>query len=414
MKTLLGGMNRTEYNNSLSDTWWNSSLSHLSESNSVLNTTEFSTGDKNQLLVYDFLIPVLGVVIIVINSVVVISSGLALKKGMNPKATYMFLGNLALSDVLIGITVLVGQFYPDSLRSHTSCLLLLGIIITVTLASSWSIALIGIDRFVFIVYGLYYNIWMTTKRAKIMIGVLWIKCFLVGFSPAMGWSYPGDGSKCWYILVVKPANLIFTVIIGIFLPLGFVAVLYIFILFKALHQADVRKSVTVETPRENIEIPEIRDQQNVSSVTSEDNIRRQKLAVGKQDSTRKTQKKWKALKVVLFTLSAFIVSWFPYFIASFIYAFNPSVKLAVTIASVLAVLGFLNSFLNPLIYAWWHRGLRNFIKEDCFRQKRKRNFQRSGTLGSKASSTSTSTSKVSNNSVKSTENEPRNPESSEL
>ncbi|XP_013788303.1 alpha-1D adrenergic receptor-like [Limulus polyphemus] len=274
--------------------------------------------------------------------------------------------------------------------------------------------MIGIDRFIFIVYGLYYNIWMTTKRAKIMIGVVWIQCFLIGFSPAMGWSYPIDGSKCWYILVVKPANLIFTVIIGIFLPLGFIAVLYIFILFKALHQTDVRKSVTVEIPRENIEISEIRGQQNLSAITSENNIRRQKLAIGNQNSTRKTQKKWKALKVVLFTLISFVVSWFPYFIASFIYVLNPSVKLAVTIASVLAVLGFLNSFLNPLIYAWWHRGLRKFIKEDCLRQKRKRNFQRSGTPGSKTSSTSTSTSKISNDSIKSTENEAHSRDSSEL
>ncbi|XP_013782267.1 octopamine receptor Oamb-like [Limulus polyphemus] len=402
-----------DINGSRSDIWWGSNQTNLTEFDYIANSTDFPSSEKKQLLVYDIIIPVIGVIIVIANSAVVISSGLILKKGVSSKATYLFLGNLAMSDVLTGVTILVGQFYPDSIRTQLSCLIQLGTIVSATLASSWSITLIGIDRFIFIVYGLYYNIWMTTRRARIMIGGVWFLCFLIGFSPAMGWSYPGDGSRCWYVSVVKPSNLVFTVVVGIFLPLGFITVLYSFILYKAIHQVDIRKEGTEEKPKENIQMSESRGQQTSRAVTSEDGNRGQNSATGDLNVVKKTKKKWKAIKVVLFTLGAFVISWFPYFIASLIYVFRPSLKLAVAIASILAMLGFLNSFLNPVIYAWWHRGLRKFIMEDCLfcKKKKKKAVYRPGGPRSKTSLSSTSTTKISTNS--STLSEPRSPGASQ-
>lgn len=75
--------------------------------------------------------------------------------------------------------------------------------------------------------------------------------------------------------------------------------------------------------------------------------------------------KWKAIKVVMFTTGAFIITWVPYFIASTLYVYcdhekNPQFcnGLKIAIASPLAILGFANSLLNPIIYAWWHTGFR--------------------------------------------------------
>lgn len=154
---------------------------------------------------------------------------------------------------------------------------------------------------------------------------------------------------------------------------------------------------------------ENRSQQTSTAVTSVNGNRGQNSATGDVTADKKTKKKWKAIKVVLLTLGAFVLSWFPYFIASLVYVSRPSLKLAVTIASVLAMLGFLNSFLNPLIYAWWHRGLRKFITEDCFfcKKKEKKAGYRPGAPGSKTSSSSTSVTKTSTKS--STLSEPRSP-----
>ncbi|XP_013786114.2 alpha-1A adrenergic receptor-like [Limulus polyphemus] len=241
---------------------------------------------------------------------------------------------------------------------------------------------------------------MTTRRARLMIGCSWLICLLIGFSPAMGWSYPGDGSKCWYITVATREHILFTVSIGIFLPLGIIVVLYAFILYKAIRHVDNRKSSTKYNNPENIHMLKPNSQSTSEfSLSRSQGSRRQMLTTHDPNYINTSQKKWKAIKVVLFTLSAFIVSWFPYFIAVVIYVVKPNGKLAVTIATVLAVLGFLNSLLNPLIYAWWHRGLRKFIVEDCLCRKRK--SYRLGTTRSKSSTSSTSISKGSSCNTKS-------------
>lgn len=38
-------------------------------------------------------------------------------------------------------------------------------------------------------------------------------------------------------------------------------------------------------------------------------------------------------------------------------------NLALAIAGPLAILGFANSLINPVIYAWWHNGFRQSVKE---------------------------------------------------
>lgn len=80
--------------------------------------------------------------------------------------------------------------------------------------------------------------------------------------------------------------------------------------------------------------------------------------------------KWKAIKVVLFTTSSFVVTWTPYFIASMIYVYqcqNINTKrcknIRIIIASPLAILGFTNSLINPIIYAWWHKGFRDYVSK---------------------------------------------------
>ncbi len=90
----------------------------------------------------------------------------------------------------------------------------------------------------------------------------------------------------------------------------------------------------------------------------------------------KQPSKWKAIKVVLFTTGSFFVTWIPYFIASTMFVYCDSVQtpdlcrnLKVAVASPLAVLGFANSLLNPLIYAWWHNGFRKSTTNSLKRLK---------------------------------------------
>lgn len=66
---------------------------------------------------------------------------------------------------------------------------------------------------------------------------------------------------------------------------------------------------------------------------------------------------WKATLIVVLTTGSFVVTWMPYFIVSATTGECP-------LYSPLAMLGFANSLLNPIIYAWWHNGFRtNFLKQ---------------------------------------------------
>jgi hypothetical protein len=122
------------------------------------------------------------------------------------------------------------------------------------------------------------------------------------------------------------------------------------------------------------------------------------------NKNKPSPKKSKAIIVVVLTTGSFILTWVPYFVASTMYVFcekrytdeNTCKPLRLAIASPLAILGFMNSLLNPLIYAWWHKGFRKFVFTKILGKKQNRG--RITTTQTSKSSTSTKTTNSSNHS----------------
>lgn len=46
--------------------------------------------------------------------------------GQQPRSTYLFLGNVALSDLVTGIAVIFGQLFPRERRNETICSVQIG------------------------------------------------------------------------------------------------------------------------------------------------------------------------------------------------------------------------------------------------------------------------------------------------
>lgn len=90
-----------------------------------LNFTDVKNAQEIRNM-YRFVIPIIGFFIIIINGLNVISSGLILKKQVKPRTTYMFLGNVALSDLVTGIAIVFGAVFPRERRTHTTCIYFLG------------------------------------------------------------------------------------------------------------------------------------------------------------------------------------------------------------------------------------------------------------------------------------------------
>uniref|UniRef100_A0A182NR81 G-protein coupled receptors family 1 profile domain-containing protein n=1 Tax=Anopheles dirus TaxID=7168 RepID=A0A182NR81_9DIPT len=416
--------------------WWVDPMATTTES-----VTTLSAGEETTLLLYDIFIPLLGSVIIILNLIVVVSCVLLLRKGQQPYTTYMFLGNVAVSDLLTGFAVIYGQYAPRELRGEDNCALMIGLIVSTSLVSVYSVGLIAIDRYLYIVYGLQYQRYLTRTRARILIAITWLIGATIGFLPAFGWRGDTDGGRtCWFIRLAPPALVILTSVVGI-LPVLLVIVLYGIILQKALRRVNQLKKASRElrgvqtgnlrlfrggggavngaTPVPPAQPNRDRSAGSLSDTEhalSEDELskragpgrclclrsrccsgaRTQKASqkalnggdipavsgtamttgtgtttatTALPSSAGKSPTKWKAIKVVMFTTGSFVVTWVPYFIASLMYvACDPATNgelcrgLQFAIASPLAILGFANSLLNPIIYAWWHNGFRASMK----------------------------------------------------
>jgi len=88
-------------------------------------------GAKIQFQLYDYIIPPVGVIILLLNLAVVISSGLILKRRAEPRTTYLFLGNVAMADLITSVAILVGQLYPREHRNDIMCTLHMGMLFAV-------------------------------------------------------------------------------------------------------------------------------------------------------------------------------------------------------------------------------------------------------------------------------------------
>uniref|UniRef100_A0A182Y434 G-protein coupled receptors family 1 profile domain-containing protein n=1 Tax=Anopheles stephensi TaxID=30069 RepID=A0A182Y434_ANOST len=426
--------------------WWIDPMATTTESVTTLSASEETT-----LLLYDIFIPLLGSLIIILNLIVVVSGVLLLRKGQQPYTTYMFLGNVAVSDLLTGFAVIFGQYAPRGRRAEENCTLMIGLIVSTSLVSVYSVGLIAIDRYLYIVYGLQYQRYLTRTRARILIAATWLLGATIGFLPAFGWRGDTDGGRtCWFIRLAPPGLVILTAVLGI-LPVVLVIILYGIILQKALRRVNQLKKASRElrgvqtgnlrlfrggaagsvnggAARATQSVPPSgpgepnrsgANQSDTDQGLSEDELSRatpgrclclrsrccssasgrskqgQKALNGTTDpaisgpvsttmttttaaatmttttttSSSKSPTKWKAIKVVMFTTGSFVVTWVPYFIASLMYVGCDPVtngelcrSLQFAIASPLAILGFANSLLNPIIYAWWHNGFRASMK----------------------------------------------------
>ncbi|CAH1126673.1 unnamed protein product [Ceutorhynchus assimilis] len=324
--------------------------------------------DHAFLSVYTYVIPFVAGFVILINFSVVVSSGLLIKKRVEPRYTYLFLGNVALTDFITGISILFGQLYPPLYRDHTICSIQIGLIVSSTVSSIYSVGLLAIDRFLYIVYGIKYCKWISICRVRLAIGFTWTMAITIGFLPLMGWSGNSYGGRvCWFITIAPAPLIIITVSIGI-IPVIVVIVLYSIILYHAL--ANIRKIqyslYTINSISEKIDSME-----SLRMFKGRIELPMTKTAPRRKLSQNQAPHKWKAIKVVLFTTFSFLITWTPYFFACVIYVVedcdykDPTEfcrTLRLLIASPLTILGLTNSLINPLIYAWWHNGFRTYMR----------------------------------------------------
>lgn len=223
----------------------------------------------------------------------------------------------------------------------------------------------------------------------------------------MGWAgNTFNGKYCWFVKLVPKELLVMTCIVGL-IPIIIVVVLYSIILYHAIKkQLQLHKGEAPPANENDLRMFRGRSAVNTNTVEAqpEKNFFKRLFKKSQNSASLQNPSKAKAIKIVFLTTGSFVITWVPYFMASFLYVScdqqatpKKCDTLRVLIASPLAILGFCNSLFNPFIYAWWHKGFRTYVKKMLCKKKVEKGA--SGTSGSNtdgSSSRKTSTSKTSN------------------
>ncbi|XP_038046910.1 histamine H2 receptor-like [Patiria miniata] len=276
--------------------------------------------------------------------------------------TGLFIVSLAVADLLLGIVVLPFSAILEVWRcwpfGAVLCNLYVSCDVMFCTASILNLFGISIDRYVAITDPMAYHQRLTRGKALLIINLMWVVSLFISFLPLhLGWN-TGDGSVQNYEDPTKcglESNKMYSLIDGImlfFLPLTVMCSLYLRILMIARKQARTINSQTCALQparrvlRENGHTSS-RGESSTSASTRAHSSRNHDLAA----RNHAVVDEHKATKMLATIMGCFVICWVPYFsIFTFIRVFEGAV-VPKTLEMVVLWLGYVNSMLNPLLYA---------------------------------------------------------------
>ncbi|XP_073950281.1 uncharacterized protein isoform X3 [Choristoneura fumiferana] len=376
----------------------------------------YRTREKEQLVMYKTVAYVVGTLIILSNLTVVISSGLILRRGQQPKSTYLLLGNVSLADTIIGFSIIFGALIDNSMNSNPLCIFQIGMIVCPAMVSIFSVGLIAVDRYFYILHGLYYQRYFNTTRVRIGILIIWMIGIFVASLPAMGWTGKTfTNYRCWYVALF-PRALLIVVSIVVLSIITMVCVLYFLILHRAVKTVDRIREIkesynyNIAFVNKSFEATEAEDsssskveeiQTTITIAVSKETLSDQagnsfemhdlsktdekKQGIGntlkqkieeissfyrKAKAIESHPSKLKAVKTVLLVTACFVGTWAPYYVSIIVYVKcdilshgYDCIPIEMLTLGPLYLLGVSNSLCDPLIYAWRHSGFKRTVKK---------------------------------------------------
>lgn len=295
---------------------------------SLVSTTpaqEFVNG-----VIIGWILRVESTLIVLTNLLVAIALVLLIRKGGNH--SWSFVLNLAIADILVGlaITGIATDVVKGSMVSihKEACLLRMSFVITPSAASILTMFFISLDRYVAIKVPLRYSQLMGTKMIAGVLACLWLLSTVVGFLPNLvkNMQHSRYESVCTFFSVINPQSII--IVFGAtFFPILLVFTYFYLDILKIAwsHQRRIEQAMQA---RSRCLLP---------------------------------SRYWghvKALRTVTVLVGCFTLCWCPFFVVCVIQVLCPPCKLYWFLENHLWLLGLANSLINPLVYAFWQREVR--------------------------------------------------------
>ncbi|XP_048399014.1 histamine H2 receptor-like isoform X1 [Stegostoma tigrinum] len=300
----------------------------------VEGTQNATTSSENRTVFSTVLIGlVLGVIVIITifgNVLVCLAVGLNRKLQNH---TNCFIVSLAATDLLLGLLVLPFSAISELFKwpfGDTFCNIYTSLDVMLCTASILNLFMISLDRYYAVTAPLRYTVFITRNRVVISLGLIWCISIMVSFLPInLGWNTKdlsvqslANTNQCH--LELNKVYALVDAFITFYIPLPIMCLTYYRIFKIAREQAKRINTITGCTAL-NQSLP--------------------------------TVKEHKATVTLAVVMGVFIICWFPYFTV-FTHEGISGRQANKTVFAVVLWLGYVNSALNPILYATLNRDFR--------------------------------------------------------
>ncbi|CAF1013119.1 unnamed protein product [Adineta steineri] len=316
--------------------------------NDTLSTihTDIQVSGSGELVINVIVYSII-IILSIIGNVIVVTAILRVQRLRHP--TNFILMSLAIADLLVTTTVMIPGFISEIKQKwifgRIFCNIWVANDITFCTASILHLVAVSFDRYVAIENPLKYKQKMTKRTILIIIGCIWLISVLLSYAPVLlgvysqsrtGGATSNNPDEC----NMRP-NLIYSIISALtsfYIPLIIILFLYGRIYITARkHSRELRKLEII-----------------IQRLHSDNNF----LLENKNWNTN-----LKAIRTLGIVVGVFVACWLPFFVMYLVLACCNYTCAHPLVERYITWIGYVNSFCNPMIYAFSNKEFRNAFFE---------------------------------------------------
>ena len=280
--------------------------------------------------------------------------------------TNYFVVSLAVADIAVAVLVmpysLLYEVYGSWSFGWVFCYFWISCDVTCCTASILHLCVISLDRYLAITSPLTYKSRMSKKRAIVAICLVWTCSMAISFVPIyLGWFADTtqmelyvDAPSCG--LYVNKVYAVVSASTSFYIPL--IVMLFV---YSRIYRIASKQAKEIERLERSVlpSQPAPHGSGGGGSAYGDKKVRLKR-------TSKKINKDFKALKTLGTLMGVFCVSWLPFFLMYIILPFCTSCQVPVPVVSAITWLGYVNSSINPCIYAYLNRDFRTAFRKLLF------------------------------------------------
>ncbi len=331
---------------------------------------------------------------------------------LRAKVGNVFILNLALADFIVGINSLtinnILRYYGNWPFGKVICTVYMIFDYSATLQSTFAIVLISLDRYLLVTMELKYRTFMTHRKAYFLVAFTWFSSLIFFIVPILGyplWSAnpwePHYDVSCWSgVVYIKSYNIV-TIVYGFVFP-GLLLIVFNMVVFLNIRKRSgglVRSrqiapsTYSTQVTADPLQESSLQDGQDANAASGStggqgDNAQRKTqwkardaeaqeevmIQQASREKRRALRKDKKAAATLAMIVTAYIISWLPYYVAQLIYVFS-DITISTLTWRITYYITWSNSALNPLLYAIASPRMRqDFIELLCIWKRCQKRF----------------------------------------